>query len=281
MFYEKVTLIQGSTGNQGMDKPGLKSVAFSKVFQNVRNVGSAVPGKTLGRVLDFDAWYTLQKVTTIQVYMQIQLKVPWSKQDGGTRQGHMSNQIDSDTSNKATNEEFDHSNNQGIVTFARTPKLPMQSIPGLIPINSSGERLNTFMSPPIRAQWTKFTESYQNKKLCNHFYLSYSCTQDACNLDHSPLGPDEYYTLQYASHGYACALRGKCRRLNCYSGHVCQNPACENGRVETFRMNVEIHTTNYGSAQWIAPDERARESEESSEASTKDPGMPVADLIML
>ncbi|KNG44705.1 hypothetical protein TW65_08484 [Stemphylium lycopersici] len=53
-----------------------------------------------------------------------------------------------------------------------THLLPKGSIPGLIPLNKSLHRLDTYAPAPSAAAWTLYTTRFQARKPCNTFHLS-------------------------------------------------------------------------------------------------------------
>lgn len=169
-------------------------------------------------------------------------------------------------------------------TSVSTSHLPIHLLEGLIPINSVGLRLDIQRTAPTPTQWAKFDAHRKNKKPCTNFHLGKSCSHTSCAYSHDPLGEDEYYVLQYIRHEFPCSKKGKCRRLNCFDGHVCQKEACANGKVKSCKMTAEMHSLDRELADWVKPiagKDDVQAYWQSSQSSMETFGMPDGDLIML
>jgi hypothetical protein len=154
----------------------------------------------------------------------------------------------------------------------------------LVPINAVGQRLDTYMTPPTDTQWRKFEARNKMKKLCTDYHLGHSCQREICKFDHGQVDVDEYYCLRFVRHESPCAKRGRCRRLDCYDGHVCQKYACAKGRAKSCKMVAEMHNMVCEVTHWVKPDagkEFTREPANSSSGSVEQLMMPEGDLIML
>jgi hypothetical protein len=157
-------------------------------------------------------------------------------------------------------------------------QLPARSIPGLIAINSAGQRLDVYLSPPSKLQWAKFNS--RDVTPCNNFFLLNSCT-GSCKFDHTPLDADEYHCLAYVRLQYPCGLKGKCRQLNCYDGNLCQHDGCVKRKSKTCRFSAEMQTMDYELAKWVTPKVGTLDADESSQRSMETYNVPMGDLIML
>lgn len=107
-----------------------------------------------------------------------------------------------------------------------THLLPKGSIPGLIPLNKSLHRLDTYAPAPSAAAWTLYTTRFQARKPCNTFHLSGPCTSPFCPYDHSALDPLVKQVLEYVVKCSPCPRKGACRRRKCVYGHLCQKTEC-------------------------------------------------------
>jgi hypothetical protein len=173
---------------------------------------------------------------------------------------------------------------QSRTTSANASPLPTQLIAGLIPINANGQRLDTQRSAPTPAQWAKFETRQKTKKACTDFSLRKLCNRLVCEYSHDPLDSDEYYVLQYIRHEFPCSKKGKCRRLDCYDGHVCQKDSCANGKAKFCKMTPEMHNMDRGLADWVKPGagkEDKQEPEHGPQGAMERLRVPEGDLIIL
>lgn len=168
---------------------------------------------------------------------------------------------------------------------AHSSQLPAQLISGLVPINSVGQRHDAQRIAPTAAQWTKFETRQKTKKACKDFFLGKVCNQFLCDFSHDPLDSDEYCVLQYIRHEFPCSKKGKCRRLDCYDGHVCQKDACANGKAKSCKMTLDMHSLDRGLAAWVKPtagkEDKNEDLEHASQGSMETLRVPEGDLIML
>jgi hypothetical protein len=100
--------------------------------------------------------------------------------------------------------------------------LPTAVVPGFIPLNKDGNRLDVHLRAPTTEEWKAYNTRFANSKPCNAFHLLRSCTTFACPYDHDPVDADVKEVLKYVLRGNPCPRKGKCRRSECVLGHVCQ-----------------------------------------------------------
>jgi hypothetical protein len=134
----------------------------------------------------------------------------------------------------------------------KSSDLPTTGIPGLIPLNGNGARLDLYIQVPTKEQWTVYDTRSKIQKLCNAFYMRHKCEKDSCKFDHKPLEPDAYYCLQYLLKEWPCKKGGRCRRLDCISGHVCQKKGCQ-GSALGCKLKPDLHRVDCKVAEWVKP----------------------------
>jgi hypothetical protein len=109
----------------------------------------------------------------------------------------------------------------------------------------------------------------------------YTISQDCpgayyCKLNHSVLDVDEDYYLRYVRREHSCVEKGRCRRLDCLDGHVCQREACAKG-VHKSPCSL-MHRVDYAVAKWVKPDDGEFGSDMSSPDESKIPEFNLIDL---
>lgn len=104
--------------------------------------------------------------------------------------------------------------------------LPSSSVPGFIPLNKDGQRIDTYIRPPTTEEWRIYNTRYHRQKICNNFHLRRLCTDMNCTFDHSELEPESRHTLEYVVRVTACPKKGDCRAADCPHGHICQKANC-------------------------------------------------------
>ncbi|CAO2655923.1 Nn.00g047260.m01.CDS01 [Neocucurbitaria sp. VM-36] len=166
--------------------------------------------------------------------------------------------------------------------------LPTSVIPGRIPINAVGHRLDTHNIPPTGAQWTLYKARNSKKRLCTAFHLARACPMlGACHYDHTPISSDVYHCLQYTLKEYPCRRKGGCRQLDCFAGHICQRRACAQGRSAVCKFKDEVHCLDMKLVNWVEPEtntpraEEHRDDKESSKTSMESWTTPTGLLIDL
>lgn len=93
-------------------------------------------------------------------------------------------------------------------------------------VNASGERVDIEL-PPVGQKdlddLTDFTDHVG--KLCNSFYLTEICTQQApCSFKHETEIPLRIMlALRHQARSIPCGRRTRCRNANCVQGHNCSN----------------------------------------------------------
>lgn len=131
---------------------------------------------------------------------------------------------------------------------------------GMIPVNDANQRLDYYISPPSRSQLGRYHARYKNKKLCNAFHLDGGCQHADCEFDHRPVDRDLQHVLHFASRFRRCNRNksGKCRRLDCNRGHVCQKPKClaAGSRMGRCLITEELHGIDFKLHMWVPAKDR-------------------------
>ncbi|KAL1594430.1 hypothetical protein SLS60_010190 [Paraconiothyrium brasiliense] len=153
-----------------------------------------------------------------------------------------------------TPKERDPNNLQEIsgTNITRKSKLPDFSLPGLIPVNASNERLDSYMRVPTPQEWADYTARTQLKKPCGYYHLGHACMTTPCEYDHSPLESGAVYCMQFLLKSFPCKEGSKCRRLDCVKGHICQKEGCD-GRSTECKMKNEMHKSDLRVSNWVKP----------------------------
>lgn len=128
--------------------------------------------------------------------------------------------------------------------------LPKHKKADLIPVNSTGHRLDIWLPPPSGDDWSAYSVRIaQQGKLCNEYQLKGYCTKGGANciLDHSPIPENIKLVLKHHVHSYPCSRKGDCRREHCEMGHICFldkcNPLKRNGACSHHQWR-HYHTTD-------------------------------------
>lgn len=170
--------------------------------------------------------------------------------------------------------------------------VPQQATPSIterIPVNASGHRLDIYMTLPTSTQWALYKARTNINKLCTSFYLAGSCDMPAsCQYDHTPISTDIHYCMQYVLKEVPCPTKGACRRMDCISGHVCQNRACAaRGKSAVCKFARNVHGVDTKIADWVEPedDNGNTETQEDGKENGKGPmeswTLPIPPLIDL
>ncbi|EXJ95650.1 hypothetical protein A1O1_00772 [Capronia coronata CBS 617.96] len=100
-----------------------------------------------------------------------------------------------------------------------------------IPINRFGQRIDLKMRMPTTSEMERFEERIsQRRKLCNEHHLRDNCESYNCRYDHDPIDAAMRNTLRSKARSIPCGQGSKCRRQDCFYGHVCPwgNTNCVN-----------------------------------------------------
>lgn len=151
---------------------------------------------------------------------------------------------------------------------ALASQLPTRAIPGRIPVNAVGHRLDIYIPPPTQAQWDLYSARKNKKKLCSAFHLGHGCDMPStCHYDHTPISYDVYYCLKYILKGYTCNYKGECYREDCSYGHVCQKEKCVRGGPRGCRFGRAVHDMDMQVSHWVEePKLMTREETTGSES---------------
>jgi hypothetical protein len=125
----------------------------------------------------------------------------------------------------------------------------------LIPINSTGYRLDIWLPPPSQEDFKAYSARIaQQGKLCNEYQLKGYCTKGgtSCPLDHSPISENIKLVLKHRVHSYPCSRRGSCRREDCNMGHICFLDKCNSSkRNGACKLNNSMHTIDPIPTKWV------------------------------
>ncbi|ORY08445.1 hypothetical protein BCR34DRAFT_630449, partial [Clohesyomyces aquaticus] len=126
---------------------------------------------------------------------------------------------------------------------------------GRIPVNEDDQRIETStIRKPTQLEWDLYKAAVQIKKLYNFFQVLGKCTVPNCTMDHGRLDPAVVKALRYMLKEYPCKKQGRCRRIDCYNGHMCQRHSCWNGKRPGCRFPSNMHRMDTKVARWIDPD---------------------------
>lgn len=121
--------------------------------------------------------------------------------------------------------------------------LPTSVVPGFIPLNKDGQRIDAFIRPPTQDEWATYQARFRRQKPCNSHHLQGVCTQFNCPYDHSELEPETRHCLEYVLKCNPCTKKGGCRVSDCFYGHVCQKDDCV-GQMKGCRLKFEQHNVD-------------------------------------
>ncbi|KAH7135903.1 hypothetical protein B0J11DRAFT_519510 [Dendryphion nanum] len=141
----------------------------------------------------------------------------------------------------STNDEQKYVNNFDRSNISST--LPSSTVPGFIPINKDGQRLDAYIRTPTSQEWAVYNNRFHKQKPCNNFYLRRACKTTNCPFDHSNLESEARHTLEYVLKCNPCPKKGECRSADCFYGHICQKDNCT-GQSKGCRMKHPMHTVD-------------------------------------
>ncbi|KAF2734279.1 hypothetical protein EJ04DRAFT_577050 [Polyplosphaeria fusca] len=142
--------------------------------------------------------------------------------------------------------------------------LPTSPMPGFIPLNKDGHRLDTVIRAPTQDEWATYNTRFRQQKPCNSYHLQLICTTFNCPFDHSPLEPEARHALQYVLKCAPCPQKGACRSADCIYGHICQKDECL-GQMKGCRMKMDLHDVDPKLASMV-PAEKGFEHEDVGES---------------
>jgi hypothetical protein len=135
--------------------------------------------------------------------------------------------------------------------------LPVEKNGNLIPVNSTGHRLDIWLPAPSAEDWKAYSARIaQQGKLCNEYQLKGYCTKEgegtSCPLDHSPIPEGVKLVLKHMVHSYPCSRKGNCRREDCNQGHICFRDKCDTSkRNGACRLNNSMHVVDPIVSDWV------------------------------
>lgn len=124
---------------------------------------------------------------------------------------------------------------------------------GYTPINKLGQRLDIFFPHPNAAARKEFYDRFPagTKQPCNWHLLSKNCRNTApCPYDHSDVTQNILLYRRFQTSIIPCANGSKCRRADCFYGHLCRRQKCANGDVEGCTM-LAFHQVDPEVARWV------------------------------
>ncbi|KAF2874535.1 hypothetical protein BDV95DRAFT_592592 [Massariosphaeria phaeospora] len=137
---------------------------------------------------------------------------------------------------------------------------PEQSHPGeehagLFPVNKDGERIDPKMPDPTDEEVDAFHRTYYSgsgPKPCSNHHLGSGCHNTSCKFSHTPMSPSNLAVLRNLYKCRPCMSKGKCRRVNCYYGHVCQSRMCLVLGLQRESCPLkEFHDVDPKIAKWV------------------------------
>jgi hypothetical protein len=142
--------------------------------------------------------------------------------------------------------------------FAYIPRQPEsllqvhEAIPGHIPVNAKGQRLDYYTQRPSTSDWQAYLRKIgSDEQPCRWFHLAKVCHfRDDCSYDHSAISFQVLEAFRYTVKRIPCHLGSYCRMIDCIYGHVCQEPNCITEDLESCRMR-RFHGVDLAFASWI------------------------------
>ncbi|KAF1911188.1 hypothetical protein BDU57DRAFT_552405 [Ampelomyces quisqualis] len=123
----------------------------------------------------------------------------------------------------------------------------------LIPINAAGYRIDTFLKTPTKDEYIKFKQRTEHMNLCTSYHLTGHCSVGNCRFDHSSITPKILHVLRQKIRGSPCISRGRCRRADCFRGHICLAKGCARRKQTWCQFSPEAHGVDLKIEEWILP----------------------------
>ncbi|KAI4909595.1 hypothetical protein J4E90_008293 [Alternaria incomplexa] len=162
-------------------------------------------------------------------------------------QGRIDSSHDDDVDSVALNGTTDAHRQPGRLLQLR------DAIPGHVPINADGQRLDYYMKRPPFSDKQLYSGKYDTgeRQPCKWFHLANVCHyQDLCAFDHSDISTQVRKVLEYTVKRKPCNMGSECRRIDCIYGHVCQDTRCITDGLETCGMK-RFHGMDKDFARWV------------------------------
>ncbi|KAL5377340.1 hypothetical protein DPSP01_009838 [Paraphaeosphaeria sporulosa] len=130
--------------------------------------------------------------------------------------------------------------------------LPTCSLAGLIPVNFSDGRLDIYARQPTQQEWIAYNARNSQRKVCGFYQMGQPCKTTPCGFDRRHLGLDALHILKFLLKNVPCVEEPSCRRLDCFSGHVCQKDGCRVTSADKIRR--DNHTSDLWVSKFVKPD---------------------------
>ncbi|KAF1912690.1 hypothetical protein BDU57DRAFT_374837 [Ampelomyces quisqualis] len=122
-------------------------------------------------------------------------------------------------------------------------QLPTSTDPGYISLNKHSQRLDNYIRPPTKEEWSVYWSRFHQRKPCNSFHLKRVCTTFACPYDHQDLEPESRHVLEYVLKCSPCPKKSECRSADCFYGHICQMDGCQ-GLNKGCKIKTDLHSVD-------------------------------------
>jgi len=137
--------------------------------------------------------------------------------------------------------------------FRKPASLPQvhEAIPGHVPVNAKGQRLDYYTQSPSAGDWQAYLRKIGNgDQPCRWFHLAKVCHfRDGCSHDHSAISAQVLETFRYTSKRIPCDRGSHCLLIDCVYGHVCQEPDCITDDLKSCSMR-RFHAVDLAFAPW-------------------------------
>jgi hypothetical protein len=122
-----------------------------------------------------------------------------------------------------------------------------EAIPGRIPVNAKGQRLDYSTQKPSTSDWQDYMWRIgKDFKPCRSFHLANGCRfGDDCCYDHSCISPQTLEVFRYTVKRIPCSRGSHCPLVDCIYGHVCQEANC----ITSCSMR-KFHSVDLVFASW-------------------------------
>ncbi|CAN9221439.1 unnamed protein product [Alternaria alternata] len=126
-----------------------------------------------------------------------------------------------------------------------------EAIPGHIPVNAKGQRLDYYTQRPSTSDWQAYLRKIgSDGQPCRWFHFAKVCHfQDDRSYDHSAMSFRVLEAFRYTVKRIPCQLGSYCSLIDCMYGHVCQEPHCITEDLESCRMR-RFHDVDVTFASW-------------------------------
>jgi hypothetical protein len=126
-----------------------------------------------------------------------------------------------------------------------------EAIPGRIPVNAKGQRLDYYTQMPSISDWQDYMWRIgKDVKPCRLFHLANGCRfGDDCCYGHSDISPQVLEAFRYTVKRMPCSKGSHCPLDHCIYGHVCQKPNCITDDPTSCSMR-KFHGVDLAFASW-------------------------------